>query len=396
MKILTALVLVATGCAASPPASDPVVSGRLLWPDGMPLTGAVDEVHLTAFSVELRRVGHEEFEVPVGRLFPLDGRFRFEGLTRDEYELVVFHEIHSHRSNFVHLEELGTFTVRPGDRDLVLRVPTAPDRTLVDVRIEDDRGRPVRSGVVIVDLARDEPWGFSPEFVVTPGLTRCLLRSVETRVALTVYDAIDADGNPLGRVSTGPLPVSPSPIRLRLPPGRSLRGRVLGPDGTGLPGIPVTAAHAGESMDTLGGWEPGSINYWRRTDGEGRFTIPGLRAAPARLLVRPGAPWVHPEEREVPPGEDDLTLRLKRGVMPTIRILDPEGEAVSRGYLVVGVEGGKEIACLLVRRGRARPWVFDPDRKYALAFFLEGWEPGSPAALTIDDWTPADTTLRRR
>lgn len=116
-------------------------------------------------------------------------------------------------------------------------------------------------------------------------------------------------------------------LRLRLHRGGRLHGVVLGPDGRGGPGVPVSAA----------GGDPASSSQWERTavtGGDGAFTIEGLGLGPCDVMA--GSQTVgFATQAAVTPGEEPLLLRLTPGGRAQVKVRDEAGQPVAGAIGVV-------------------------------------------------------------
>lgn len=134
----------------------------------------------------------------------------------------------------------------------------------------------------------------------------------------------------------------PEPVTVRLKPGETLRGRVLGPDGGPVAGATVEATGA-ESRQMA------------QTAADGTFVLEGL--APGELrLVATASGGLRGEAAARAGSGEEVVLRLERPGRIVGRVLDPEGSPVagasvmqfgpddfSRGPLKTGADGGFSV-----------------------------------------------------
>lgn len=112
-----------------------------------------------------------------------------------------------------------------------------------------------------------------------------------------------------------------SHVRMTLPIGRTLTGRVTDGTGAAVPHAQVSLLHAESSLD-----EP----LVAETSADGDFRLPGISAGEARLVVRGDAQSAGPFVIEVPPSEDPeaVTIRLSPHQVIEIHCMDPMGRTL--------------------------------------------------------------------
>ena len=110
-------------------------------------------------------------------------------------------------------------------------------------------------------------------------------------------------------------------LRVRLHRGGRLHGAVMGPDGRGAPGVPVSAA----------GGDPASSSQWERgtvTGGDGSFTIAGLGLGSCDVMAGSEAVGFA-TQAAVTPGEEPVLLRLTPGGRAQVKVWDEAGQPVA-------------------------------------------------------------------
>lgn len=240
-------------------------------------------------------------------------------------------------------------------------------------------------------------------------------------VTVTVSDARDADGVRLP-LATGRCEVSAGvhAVTVELPAGRTLAGRVVGPDGAAIAGARVVAARP-----PTGGADPTEVESTRTDDGGAfRFTT---------LADEEHWVWAHgprglrsPVQRGARPGAAALEVPLVEGASCTVVVTDERGAALEglRVRTVVRADDGADVGPARVARttdasGRVRLEGLDPDGRYDLvvedparrwlAVERTGWRPaderftlrpartiegrvvdelGAPVARAAVDWRP--------
>jgi hypothetical protein len=123
-------------------------------------------------------------------------------------------------------------------------------------------------------------------------------------------------------------------LRIRLHRGGRLQGAVIGPDGLGVAGVPVSAA----------GGDPVSSSQWERatiTEGDGTFALDGLGQGPCDVAA--GSEAVGFATRAaVTAGEEPVLLRLTPGGRAQVRVRDEAGGPVAGAVAVVtGIYGAR-------------------------------------------------------
>lgn len=215
---------------------------------------------------------------------------------------------------------------------------------------------------------------------------------------LSVYDAHDLDGEPFGRFVAGPFPVTSEPISLQLPKGRNLVGRVVTAEGVGVPHVCIGAYQPAPWFNFRGGWMLAECACSGRfADENGRFEIPCLPREPVWLAVMPPRErklwegekvWPPVPDRLIGAEENDLTIVLEPGVEAEIRVVGPDGELVPEGLVDV-LDGTPRGVSARLEDGVGRLPPLAADRTYPLQ--ITGG--GKYRSRTIEDWSPADTTV---
>jgi protocatechuate 3,4-dioxygenase beta subunit len=265
------------------------------------------------------------FEARTGRA----GRFRFRDLPKGPLHLTIRHP------GYVRLPvedpveggvagRLGRYVLRRGA--LVTGTVTDPaGRPIAGARIWRAQGLPTTGDVPPPATATRSDGSFRlPASAEGEGLVLC------------------AEGF-LKEVATAFQP--DEPLRVTMQPAATLRGQVLGPDGSPLSGAWVVPDRAGEGPYCIPYQEPPpcATGIPVTTDAAGRFVLgpllPGwyrLRAEAAGLpegrtaLIRAEAGGLI----------EELEIRLQSGVAITGRVTDPEGSPISRVTVVALSEEG--------------------------------------------------------
>ena len=163
--------------------------------------------------------------------------------------------------------------VVPADAVSVVPEGIPAARAVLAGTVRDDAGKPV-AGVEVAGLDPMDgmkPAGDSPVVRgLDPERPRPLLFRQRER---NLFALIDLKGT------------EPEPVEVRLQPTASVKGRVVGKDGKGVPGVAIHVSYEDHPVGTLLNTEKhfGKFGAPVRTDGEGRFTVTGI---PGGLKVR--------------------------------------------------------------------------------------------------------------
>jgi beta-lactamase regulating signal transducer with metallopeptidase domain len=212
----------------------------------------------------------------------------------------------------------GNAEVEPGEGEQVIEIPTMPAGAIVGQVLDAD-GKPAGTGVHIrcqtvdaasgplgqISLTRGFPVDAAGRFFASPlplGGSYAVTagRGHNQQVAPTVR----LDGSePTKRVT------------IRMTRDAAAEGRVVGPDGRPLAGVPVKLefVHAKASMS----WGPPN-----RTDDGGRFRFEDLSSEPDHYRAIAEAKGYQPGEAALRPGGPPAEIRLERGHVLEGRVLD--------------------------------------------------------------------------
>jgi protocatechuate 3,4-dioxygenase beta subunit len=281
-----------------------LLSGRVVDEEGQPIAGA--ELALSMDFWDRRRASSDE-----------TGRFVFKGLAPGIFSLLVKAKGHPqiHRPDV----EISTERTATDLGDVVL-----PDEVAIEGRVTDSQGRPlegteVKTHRVPGPLYRRE-LGRGPVFETFPSTTTgpdgtFRLGELKAGDALDLYvqhPEYVAAHLPGLKVPTA------EPLRIGLRKGRTLSGRVVGPEGE-----PVAGAVLSPSRGS---------RLHGKTDPEGVFRVSGV--APGSVDLRVTAKGYRPKVLEgiVIPEERDpesLEITLDRSVAVEVRVLSADGEPLA-------------------------------------------------------------------
>jgi protocatechuate 3,4-dioxygenase beta subunit len=354
------------------------IAGRVEWADGSPGAG---------LDIEIQWRGQAKADA--------EGRFSLQGLPPGE------HALRAGRDQGWRWGGVDGVQARvpAGTTDLVLTLPwqppaapaQEPNPRTVDVVVTDADGAPVPQANLTVRHVDGE---------VNVGAVRGHA-SIRAHDLLWIVaselrsESPGASAHPLRGPALwrGPLADGASEILIRLPPGRSVGGRVTDANGKAVAFAVVVAK--GSSATPIDGFPPDSR---AATDEEGRFQIEGLLDGECTLDVQPPPGCERLEEPvRVMAGETDVVLVLPRtaDTEAVVTVLDDAGSPVPGAFVRFWRQGGGPIYGDTDSFGRHR---------------LRGWPPGSAGELTICppetdpyrtlaerivlDWRPGDEVVR--
>lgn len=196
-----------------------------------------------------------------------------------------------------------------------------PDAAIIGVR----RGQERSSGSTIGDAFEGELEVIADDKGVVE------LQGLTTKGVLSVK-AVDALGQPLVSAPLAPFGVSERrELELKLPGAlKSLRGRVLDPDGRAVAGADVRASvGTSEAAQT-------------RTDSAGRFSLASLSADELELKVESPhfAPHILPRVA-LRDATTELEIRLERGRIIVVEIADESGAPLSAARVLASTPDGE-------------------------------------------------------
>ncbi len=222
---------------------------------------------------------------------------------------------------------------------------------------------------------------------------------------IAVWGARDpATGTPvLGAVSAQPVPAGGGAVRVVLPAGRVIEGRLEWADGTPPVGVTVRAfdAAVAESNETWRDEQRRELDLYRAQaiavcDARGVFRLEGL--GPGRYAIVPALP-PHALIAEVPvvaAGSDDVRIVLQRGVAPTLTVLAPDGMPVAGcdvGVLRTDASSPRRVSQATTNgAGRARLPGLEARGRYQVLIERSGSRKDLLPA-DLPDWTPQDETV---
>ena len=250
-------------------------------------------------------------------LFPIQGKpFRVGPVPAGTYDLVLVRPAGGHQ-----YRQICRWTAETGDKDLVLRIDPALEEgdeqvTYLDVTGPD--GKPAMGFVRVL----------TKQGVIQNGpflqMGRFEIRRVPqgTPVWIEIRSVADSARNPLPDILHGPVVLEPGSFPLELKAGTPITGIVRAPDGTPLSGILVT--QIATLPDDVAALRSNFASPSRRTDAQGRFSLPGM-ASTVVLLVDAPANLGLPAPVRVEPSRREVEIRLASGVDYDVRVTDPDG-----------------------------------------------------------------------
>ena len=221
-------------------------------------------------------------------------------------------------------------------------------------------------------------------------------------VWIEVFRAQDAAGKDLPWASAVHGPVAPGTreVEIRLHAESAIEGVVRSAAGEPLPGVTLDAAPS-----PVAPRHSASMSTARSAEG-GRFRLGGLRPGTYVLDAIPLGPHARPYHGTAEAGAKDVEVRMKRGIVATLVVVDAEGkpvpnakvraEAVSTGAAVPRITGGYAYDPFgpdsTDDEGRIRLQGLDPTVPHDLQ--IRGWGRKDVLPLWDRAWTPKDETIR--
>jgi hypothetical protein len=372
-----------------------VLEGRVLMPDGTPAGGA--NVSATA-SDGSGALGWATTAA--------DGTFRLGELPDEEVAIAVtwfgadhlFAEEEARPGSEL-VVRLSPSRPRGGDRPSASAgagrpphpppSPPAEDPRFVG-RVLDPEGRPVsRASARLV--TPNGTWGLA-----VIGGRAIADRRPERESTFEAWGALDVYGR---RLPYGParvaVPAGAAGAEVRLVPEVAVEGRVLGPDGRGVPGVVVYATEPDPGVNVLANLASDSGWSSARSDEAGNYRVGGLVAEPVELRVAPPAGFASGPPVVTRGGATGVEIRLKAGVAPRLRVVDPDGKPLG-GVRVAISEAGAPPTPGWPRTTDAEGVITWDALDPALAYRL--WVDPNPrqdlVELLVPRWRPRDETLR--
>lgn len=361
------------------------IGAVLQWSDGTPAEGV-----RMVLEVKGRQHGEHYWTDVVGS-------FRRDGLPWDTYDVTI-------SPGFGSQTVLGPdgdpivyarATLAPDTLDAVLRLSRGPVLPL-RLTVLDAQGEPVPDGRVRFELATTEE-------EVGSGLIcfegeriqdgRAVLAGLDRPVWLEVHPG-SGPGATSARTRLGPVPPGVGELTVRLMPGLTIAGRLEGPGGEPLAGIPVEAWI--ETSPQPEAWHNQPFAQTPST-ADGTFRLEHLPAGPYTLYARVDKGFAPAPEVEVEAGRTDVVLSLVRRVSARVTVLLPDGTPSENATVTAfvppwfGGDGAARGFC--GRGGVALLKELDPRAAYLLE--VSNRHPADQCrVLRFPGWTPADTTVR--
>lgn len=247
------------------------------------------------------------------------GRFRFRDLPKGRLRLTI------HHPDFLRLlvqepvasgvaGRLGRYVLRRGA--LLAGSVTDPDgRPIAGARIWKEQGLPTAGDVPPPSTASRSDGSFQ------------LAASIEGEKLVLCAEGFLKETATVARQG--------ETLRITMQPAATIRGRVLGPDGSPLPGVRIFPQRAGEGPSCFPYEEPPPCPSGAPADSDsaGRFVLGPL--LPGWYTLRADAPGLQNGVQEAIRAEagavvDGVEIRLPAGVAVTGRVLDPDGVPIPR------------------------------------------------------------------
>ena len=373
------------------------IAGHVLAPDGSPAAGAV--VYLGAPESQ-----EERWRLPSQRT-DAEGRFVFDELDPQGRVTPLFVKWESEARRYE-----GTGEASPESVDARLQLVLLEDDSDLAPRtiaFRDAQDRSVPRAELRVHAAttgedgEDGRWE-TEEVAVAGG--RCHVRPRGVPFYVEILDAKSDLGDPLslGALLLGPFQSTAElPETISLPAQGQIRGRVLADGGRPVPGLEVRAIVEHGGWGGLAAEPPRTQHAFAYTDAEGCFVHEGLGDFEYRIRACVPPSWHRPECPLVRPGQAPIDIQLRATCACTVRVVDADGQAVPD--VKVWVSRANARSCpheealqseivVTTHHGVHRIEGLSAGSRYALRA-SRGFSDEDFCPTTIDDWTPADTTI---
>jgi len=309
------------------------ISGRVTWPDGSPAS----KVFIGAFGL----YPGAKYQVTVSARTDGDGAFSLERLPAGELTIRADLEREGKRFRVEATAEAGT-------SGLELRlVDSAGASRWLRVRVLDSDGRPVHRAWSLFYYRDDDASGGGSRLEdADRGDLKIRLPSEPFTGWLEIFRAEDDQRRPLplGAVFLGPIRPGHDDVEVRLPPERSIDGRVVDETGKGVSGATVSARPAvpdgPKRPDDRVYLHDGVVN-----EPDGRYRLGRLADRSYRVIVLPPLQFARPMPRDAHAGTKALTFDLRASANPVLTVVDPEGRPQSgaRVRVTEPMSSGMEI-----------------------------------------------------
>jgi hypothetical protein len=301
------------------------IEGKVLKPDGTPASGAW-------VSAQMKEAPNTHAG---GTQAAGDGTFSLKGLGAGTYNVNAGLQQPDGKQSWN-----GSCPAEAGAAGVTITLveaPPQPVRDAIVVKVLDHRGEPARSAQVRLSVdtsnSTNGTQNGTVRFEFGKGNNDWIAQGL-ARGALHVEAWVNRGASevPLaaGPARVGPLGADQREVEVRLPPERTIEGRVVADDGTGVRGVLVRARPLPD---------PANRNYQPpyagegRSDAQGRFRVGSLGEGEHAIEVSVPPDFLVPETSPVAAGTRGLEVVLRRGLTARIRVRDPEGQPLGRAQV---------------------------------------------------------------
>jgi hypothetical protein len=320
-----------------------------------------------------------------------EGRFAFVDLPSNRYQL--FADVGTGETNVA-------WYLLPGQEPIDLTykpaVPNADPPGATRVRVVGPGGQAVPRAQVRV-IAK----GGSGSFLDAADGT--FLRG-KLDDGVTTYEVFDARTKEREPLPLGPARWTPRAGEedvVALPAGRSLSGTVRDPEGVGVFGAEIVATHIPPRGERLGVASPHARSV---TDRAGRFRLISLGEGAYHVSVVPLPPHLPSDGLDTQAGAEDVEIRLVKGRVADVIVLDEEGRPLAGAIVSGHWEGGGSSTHTGFAAPGTGPQVTDAEGRAHLSqiapWFRSVLRVAPPTARkdlgthVHKDWDVKDTTVR--
>ena len=215
-----------------------------------------------------------------------------------------------------------------------------------------------------------------------------------TETWIEVHSATDFAGQPLGPVLVRLPDLAPDRFEVRLPPQRTIRGRLVDEQNRPVRGVTVSAWPTHRPFDR-GDRNEHDPHGADRSDADGVFEVPRLGEGEYDVVADVPDEYVPTDGERAAAGAEGIVVRLRSAAHVIVTVLDADGAPVAGCSVTTGRDGarGPFPSGRTASHGQTRLGHLDPLLRYRLSV-------GPPEARDDllphrdDAWAPASTQIR--
>lgn len=303
------------------------ITGKVLWEDGTPATGALVRATRVTRS-QWGGFGGGRVQSVASAEADADGAFVLAGLDEGQYTVRASHRPEEMRGEANAPRWRADVPARTGET-LTLDL-LGPE--IIRGRVVDDRGEPVTDFEVVANAAQAGTGSERASFTDEDGrFDFARIGNGEWTLEARADHMIPNGGADVA------LPGAPAEVTLRLDRAASVAGRVTTPAGAPVSGADVRVQEAGSGR--AGGWGGDRVRFSARSSEDGTFLLEDLPPTTTSIIVRAEG-WADsaPVTFELSPAEErtGVSLALREGGRITGAVYDPEGDPIAGQRITYG------------------------------------------------------------